>query len=186
MPKLRADSGLSGRIPPGDGPGAADSPGEKAAPSSLYDLQLLDVPPAAGPHASTADTQEAYKKTPDAPKHDLPEPDSEAPRRKLPWIVDILLYPMNKPGLSVLSISTGVPFLLRIIVRFFFIFMAAFPPMLVFWVLFIVIHWGVLAVLVLYVNWYFCECIRDSAAGGIEPRTPRGQRRESVKSSDRR
>jgi len=24
-----------------------------------------------------------------------------------------------------------------------------------------------LAILVLYVNWYFCECVRDSAAGGI-------------------
>jgi len=56
---------------------------------------------------------------------------------------------------------------LRVVVALFYYFMGAFGPALVFWVLFIIFHWLARLLAVLYVNWYVCECIRDSAAGGI-------------------
>ena len=138
--------------------------------SPLYDLRLLDIHPNASPPVSTGDSgggEAAYRELQMLQGARLPGKQDEAPRRKLPWILDIFLYPLSRAGLSILLISVGIPFVLRVIVRFFFFFMGSFPPVFVFWVLFIILHWGVFAFFVLYVNWYFCECIRDSAAGGI-------------------
>jgi DNA-directed RNA polymerase subunit RPC12/RpoP len=148
-------------------PDVAAGPDAMATQSRLYDLQFLDLPPHTADTSTRNSEQDAYRKLQMLQLTHPPGPEGEAPRRKLPWIIDVFLYPVSKAGLSILLIGVGVPFLLRVIVRFFSIFMGAFAPMLIFWVLSIILHWGVLAVLVLYVNWYFCECIRDSAAGGI-------------------
>jgi DNA-directed RNA polymerase subunit RPC12/RpoP len=93
-----------------------------------------------------------------------PEP---VPRRKLPWIIDIFLYPASKPGLTILGIIIVIPLLFKLIVQLLGAFTRMFPPMLIFLVLFAVIGFIVDILLALYMYWYICECIRDSAAGGL-------------------
>lgn len=149
---------------------AAGNSNATTGKSSLYDLRLLDVRPDTSPPASTGESDsagQAYRELQMLQGTRLPGKQDEAPTRKLPWIIDIFLYPANRAGLSALVICVGVPFIMRLIVRFFFFAMASFGPLFIFWVLFIVLHWGVFAMAMLYANWYFCECIRDSAAGGI-------------------
>jgi hypothetical protein len=80
----------------------------------------------------------------------------EAPRppgvRRLPWLLDILLYPASLSGIIILVFMTLFPLLLGI-----------FP-----WIFF----WGSLrflgpvAALGLYLGWYLAECVYDSAKGG--------------------
>jgi len=151
-------------------PEAADNSAGMTGRSSLYDLRLLDISPDKSPPATAGDSNgeaAAYRELQMLPGACLPGAQDEVPRRKLPWIIDIFLYPANRAGLSVLFICVGIPFIMRLVVRFFYFAMASFGPLFIFWVLFIILHWGVLAMALLYANWYFCECIRDSAAGGI-------------------
>jgi hypothetical protein len=180
MPKAHA--GKRGRcpkckqtvtVPAAPGRTSATTPSDADATAgkpALYDLRLLDIPPAdVGSPASPgqSDAAIAYEQFRAMQGGRLPGQETETPRRKLPWVIDIFLYPMNRAGMSILLISVGVPFLLRVGVRFFFYSMAAFGPLFIFWVLSIVIHWGAFLMAVLYANWYFCECVRDSAEGGI-------------------
>jgi hypothetical protein len=146
--------------------GAVETPAAATRPEvRLRDALLLAPPPAA---ASAADAGEAaLQKLRELQGGRLLKNDDEPPERKLPWLIDIFLYPLNKPGLTILALSAGIPFLLRIVVRFFLYFSGAFGPMLVFWVLAIVIHHAALLLFALYLTWYFCESIRDSAAGAI-------------------
>lgn len=68
--------------------------------------------------------------------------------RKLPWPIDILLYPASTSGLkNIGAIVTG-----QTLAQFLWVFRLG-------WILRIII--------VLYMFWYFCECIRDSAYGGL-------------------
>jgi hypothetical protein len=87
--------------------------------------------------------------------------------RKLPWIFDIFLYPISSTGLSILGMVVVIRFLLRLVVRFLGEASQEFLPCLAFFGL----MWGigilVRIVLYLYLYWYLCECIRESAAGGI-------------------
>ena len=93
-----------------------------------------------------------------------PEPVLE---RKLPWILDIFLYPVSRPGLTILGIAVVVRVAFRIFIRLLGTASQQFPPFLAFFGL----TWGVgmlvRLVLLLYVWWYLCECIRESAAGRI-------------------
>ncbi len=137
----------------------------------LRDSLLFDAPPPAAAPAETPagrgeSGEQAYQRLRGLYGGRLMEPE-EIPQRRLPWFVDIFLYPLNKSGLTILAISVGIPFLLRVVLKFFFYLSGAFGPALIFWVLFIILHWAGLAIFVLYMNWYVCECIRDSAAGGI-------------------
>jgi DNA-directed RNA polymerase subunit RPC12/RpoP len=83
-----------------------------------------------------------------------PEP---VPERKLPWIIDIFLYPVNVPGLTVLGIIILIPLLINILARLLgpFGFFVSIPGFFV------------KIVIGLYMCWYFIECIRDSANGGL-------------------
>jgi len=78
------------------------------------------------------------------------------PERKLPWIIDVFLYPTSMPGLINLGIFWLLPIMLEFIGRF--TFPICFFRLLIF-----------LAGLVVagYMYYYFMECIRDSASGGI-------------------
>jgi len=149
----------------------ADPPVGSSKESPLQNSLLLDVAPAdvagGGPAAGADATEAAYEKLRMLQVGYRLKEDEEAPQRKLPWMVDILLYPLNKPGLTILMISVGIPFVLRATLKFMQIFCIVFPPALVFWVLLIILHWLALLLLVLYMNWYLCQCIRDSASGGI-------------------
>jgi hypothetical protein len=80
-----------------------------------------------------------------------------AGQRKLPWFIDIFLYPFNVPGLMVIGIVILIPLLISIVAVLlgpfgFFVSIPGFFINIVIW---------------LYMYWYFCECIRDSAAGGV-------------------
>jgi len=94
------------------------------------------------------------------------EPDHAA-ERKLPWILDIFLYPTSRPGLTILGIAVVIRVLFRIVVRFLGTASQQFLPCLAFFGLTWAVGMLVRIVLVLYVWWYLCECIRESAVGGI-------------------
>ena len=82
-----------------------------------------------------------------------PEPVAE---RKLPWIIDVFLYPVSKGGLTNLAIFVGVPLIVKIIQQVVgpFALALAIPSLII-------------NVLIgLYLCWYFAECVRDSANGG--------------------
>jgi DNA-directed RNA polymerase subunit RPC12/RpoP len=87
-------------------------------------------------------------------KSEETESDNE---RKLPWIVDIFLYPTSRPGLTHLAIFIGIPFLIHLIRQLLgpLAVILLFPAMVLNFLL------G------FYVCWYFAECVRDSAAGRI-------------------
>ncbi len=80
-----------------------------------------------------------------------------AGQRKLPWVLDIFLYPFSKPALTVLGIIIIIPLLINILVGL------AGP----FGLFFIIPGFVVNIVLFLYLFWYYCECVRDSAGGGL-------------------
>ena len=74
------------------------------------------------------------------------------PVRKLPWILDIFLYPTSISGLINLGIFWILPILLGLIARLM--------PIPFIWSLVGFVIGG-------YMLYYFIECIRDSALGGI-------------------
>ena len=145
--------------------GQPSSSDEVTAEASPRDGLLLDMPPAdatSEPAAEPETAEEAYRKLRAMYGGRVMEPE-EIPQRKLPWIVDIFLYPMSKSGLLILSLSAGIPLVLRIVLKFFKIFSAAFPPMMTFWILTIIAHCAAFAMFLWYMVWYGCQCIRDSA-----------------------
>jgi len=83
--------------------------------------------------------------------------------RRLPWLVDIFLYPFSIPGLKSLAIFIGVPLLIDILGTILPIQLSC-----LFWLVTMVIH----IVIFFYIYWYFTECVRDSADGGV--RAPEG------------
>ena len=69
-------------------------------------------------------------------------------KRKLPWPIDILLYPASASGLkNVGAIAIGQP-------------LAEFLSVCC-------LGWILQIIIALYMFWHFCECIRDSACGGL-------------------
>jgi len=85
------------------------------------------------------------------------ESKEEASERKLPWIIDIFLYPISTPGLTNLGIFIIVPLLVKIMGLLLgpFAFVSAIAGLII------------NTLIGLYMVWYFAECIRDSASGGI-------------------
>jgi hypothetical protein len=95
------------------------------------------------------------------------EPIELPPQRKYPWPIDIFLYPISKPGLIMLGILIGIPLLIDIVI---FIFPSPGPGLLLISMVaavLAIIGSLVKGLLGLYLYWYLCECVRDSAAGGI-------------------
>ncbi len=87
--------------------------------------------------------------------------------RKLPWLIDIFLYPCSKSGLVMLALFVGVPFLFKVLSWFMEMSMLSLPALLPFYLLFGIIGWIVKVIIVLYMYWYLAECIRASAEGRI-------------------
>ena len=85
------------------------------------------------------------------------ESQEEASERKLPWIIDIFLYPISTPGLTNLGIFIIVPLLVKITGFLLgpFALVLAIPGLII------------NTLIGLYMVWYFAECIHDSANGGI-------------------
>jgi len=84
------------------------------------------------------------------------EPDQTG-KRPLPWLIDIFLYPVSTPGLTNLAIIIAVPLLLQLAVKALgpFAMALAIPALII------------RIVIGLYAYWYICQCIRDSALGGV-------------------
>ncbi len=136
---------------------------EAGSKDDLLDPLLFDIPQK-NRVVSQSVNQE---KTPDETLEDLqkleermgiekaePEPVAE---RKLPWPIDIFLYPISIPGLINLAIITGAPLLVGIAAKLLgpFALALAIPGLII------------NIVIGLYMYWYFAECIRDSAMGGL-------------------
>jgi len=141
---------------------------------SPYDLSLLDIPPKdESPSQPTKQDEISNESFEETPWYGASYKKDEAERtgkRKLPWIIDIFIYPISKAGLTTLGIIIGIQLLLTLIVKLFGVLALAFPPFLVFLALFAVCGFLIKIFLLLYFYWYFCVCIQDSALGGI--RTP--------------
>ena len=132
--------------------------------SSDFELSFLDIPQ----KDETAEQPENSEQVSDRMLEDLqkleeklgrdkPEPAEPIGKRKLPWLIDIFLYPASQPGLIILAIAVVIPLLIdlaALLLGPFGIFVAA-PGCVI------------MIVIGLYTLWYFCECIRDSAAGGV-------------------
>ena len=124
---------------------------------SPFNLAFLDIPPAAetpppSEYGGSGTASEIEKELMAGTGES--EPVGE---RKLPWIIDIFLYPLSKPGLITIAIIIAVPLIIDIAVRSLGIFglFIMFPGLLI------------KLVIGLYFYWYLAECVRDSAAGGL-------------------
>lgn len=91
----------------------------------------------------------------------------KSPRRKLPWPIDIFLYPVSKPGLIMLAVFIGIPLFIELLKIFTSMLVLGFPPLVVLLYCFIVFGAFAKVVVLLYIYWYLCECIRSSADGNI-------------------
>jgi len=130
---------------------------EAGSKGAAFGLTFLDIPQ----KDKTADQRPA----PDKTFEDLRELEQEIatdqaepiPERKLPWLIDIFLYPISTPGLTILAIVIVIPLLIDFVAMLLgpFGFFISVPGFVVNIVIF------------LYMYWYLCHCIRDSAEGGL-------------------
>jgi len=125
---------------------------------AAHDLTLLDV-------REQYNLQDHPNSQP-RPPEDITELQQEEPAaektesdtgRKLPWIIDIFLYPTSAPGLTHLAIFIGIPLLIHLIRQL----LGPLGLVLLFPGLVINLLLG------FYMCWYFAECVRDSAAGHV-------------------
>lgn len=125
---------------------------------SVLDPSLFKIPPKEG---RAATLPAGYNGLPGSEQALLRRQDEDeaesAGQRKLPWIIDIFLYPISVPGLTVLGVIIAIPLLIDILAKLLgpFGFFVSIPGFFV------------KIVVGLYVYWYFCECIRNSAEGGL-------------------
>ncbi len=85
------------------------------------------------------------------------EQPEQKPRRKLPWVIDIFLYPTSSAGLTNIGIVIGTPILLGVIMLLLGPFgLALGLPALI-----------INTVVRAYLYYYIADCVRDSAKGGI-------------------
>ncbi|MFA5423449.1 MAG: hypothetical protein WC374_06280 [Phycisphaerae bacterium] len=96
-----------------------------------------------------------------------PDEKDQPPERKIPFFIDVFLYPLNKSGLIMLAVFIGVPFTFRVFNWFMSLGMLSLPALLPFYLLVGIIAWMVKAVIFLYMFWYLAECVRSSAEGWI-------------------
>lgn len=123
---------------------------------AAHDLTLLDV----AEQYRLQDQQASQSCTLEQAFEQEQESEEEAESdsgRKLPWIIDIFLYPTSAPGLTHLAIFIGVPFLIHLIRHL----LGPLGLILLFPGLIINLLVG------FYMCWYFAECVRDSAAGRV-------------------
>ena len=138
------------------------SPGKPETPSkhSDYDLTLLNISEkekiSTFQRGQTSISEETYECEPEIEEELIDE-------RRLPWLIDIFLYPFSVPGLKSLAIFIGVPLLIDILWTILPIQLSC-----LFGLVTIVIN----IVIFFYIYWYFTECVRDSADGGV--RAPEG------------
>jgi len=153
IPKPESPGPLTNEVRPGDI--------RVSSKSCPYDLTLLDVPQkdktAEQPISQRGVPDRVFEDTRELEEASVVDETEVAGRRKLPWLIDIFLYPTSVPGLIILGIIIIIPLLINIVAGLLgpLGFFVAIPGVVIKIVIF------------LYMYWYFCECIRDSAAGGL-------------------
>jgi len=134
---------------------------------SAYDLTLLDIQEkeeTQGQPISQASVSEKATEYGQEPEEESPAEETEyVDERKLPWFIDIFLYPISVPGLTNLAIFIGVSLLIDILGTILPVQLSC---------LFALITLAVNILVFFYIYWYFAECVRDSADGGM--RAPEG------------
>jgi len=89
-------------------------------------------------------------------------------KRKLPWLIDIFLYPISVPGLTMLGIFILTPFILGLILSFLARALEALHPQMVLILFPLGILFAIIRFIVTwYMIWYFGVCVQESAAGQI-------------------
>jgi DNA-directed RNA polymerase subunit RPC12/RpoP len=86
-----------------------------------------------------------------------PEPEDSA-ERKLPWPVDIFLYPTSTSGLVTIAVLVIVPLVLQLVQSCVPLFHSHYGRIFLF-IFYLMLY--------SYMFQYFVECIRDSAGGGL-------------------
>lgn len=89
-------------------------------------------------------------------------------KRKLPWLIDIFLYPISVPGLTMLGIYVFTPFILGLILSVLARALGALHPQMVLFLFPLGILFAIIRFIVSwYMIWYFGVCIQESGAGQI-------------------
>ena len=144
VPKIKATDSLKDQINPPDEK-------QQNVSSPVPDLQLEKGPPGQTRKTNTVSANgfgamQYHEQLIKMEKIEKP------PVRKLPWLLDIFLYPTSMSGLINLGIFWILPILLGLIARLM-------PIRFI---------WGIVGFIIGgYMFYYFIECIRDSALGGI-------------------
>jgi len=129
--------------------------------NSAYDLTLLHVPQKDKiknqPISTYGVSEKDIEQGQELEEESAAEETDFAVQRKLPWIIDIFLYPISVPGLVTLGIIIFIPLLIDVVEALFGTFVCFV------WV----IGFFIRIVIGLYMYWYIAECIRDSAHGGL-------------------
>ena len=149
VPKAESTGAAAPQTTPGDSAGASKD--------AAFALTFLDIPQedkAADQRPAADKTSDDLRELEEEIKTDEAEP---IPKRKLPWPIDIFLYPISTPGLTILAIIVVITLLIDFVTTLF-------GPFGIFiWALGLVPN----VVLFLYMYWYLCRCIHDSAEGGL-------------------
>ncbi len=152
------------------GPDTAAPASEAGPRSPLAGVSLLDVPQDKRPSAqqvasSTAESGQTLEEEPAEDRGESP------PKRSLPFVLDIFLYPVSKAGLITLAVILLTPLLLGLARELF----SLFPLFFIFYRAtgFLMLIADI--VIVAYFLWYLAECVRDSALGGIRAPETLGQ-----------
>jgi len=128
---------------------------------SPHGLTLIDVPeeyklkdePATQANVS----EEAIDRQQESEENSGAEETESVGQRRLPWMIDIFLYPTSKGGL--LTLTTFVLLKLFTDIATVMLMCCVFGGILSL-IIRVVLVWS-------YMCWYFSECIRDSAEGGL-------------------
>ena len=138
---------------------------------SAYDLTLLEGPmsdedreqPVGETNETGIATEHAGKNTQRSEENE----DGFVTERRFPWPIDIFLYPACKSSLTIVVMILVVRWFSILILRRLGYTTPSLSPMVVIVVPLLCISILVRIILYLYFYWYLCECIRDSAEGGV-------------------
>lgn len=93
-----------------------------------------------------------------------PEPDTI---RKLPWLIDVFCYPACLAGMITLGVLLGIRLAVDLITNFLELLSMYIPPVIILALFCLYAGVFIKVALLLFFCWYFCECVRDSAFGGL-------------------
>ena len=136
-----------------------------AVPSS--EIAAPQVEASVQPEKEADESEEHFEQLQIGSIKEFKQPPNVVMKRKLPWILDIFLFPTSVSGLSVLAIIVGTRFFFRVSVIYLGQAADVFLPCLAPFGLMVGLGIFVRIILYMYLCWYLCECIHGSAAGGV-------------------